>query len=275
MKITLLPLSLSRTSFASNLNGKRIISSLQDIWVERDPWKDPWCGTGSRLKDVFPRLFALESHQDCKVNERWCLVDGVWGGNWEWRLPPRGRALNDLNSLRNVIGNLALSPNCSDKWSWGCDDLGRFNVKSISCIIQNNLLSDCILGDHHTWNSWIPCKVNICVWRASLNRLATRSNLSNRGVPLASSLCPFCESEVEDLDHCLINCPKVLPVWRKIWSWNKVVNADVDSVSSIKEEDIFPSIIRISKSWIGARCTSRLANWNSWIARPFDLFVHS
>ncbi|GKD76546.1 hypothetical protein Tco_1339167 [Tanacetum coccineum] len=216
-------------------------------------WKDPWCGTGSRLKDVFPRLFALESHQDCKVNERWCLVDGVWGGNWEWRLPPRGRALNDLNSLLNVIGNLALSPNCSDKWSWVCDDLGRFNVKSISCIIQNNLLSDCILGDHHTWNSWIPCK-----------------------------------SEVEDLDHCLINCPKVLLVWRKIWSWwcldppvtfpsfsisdialgriglhgchrtkkvlnaffqcsiwaiwkwrNKVVNVDVDSVSSIKEEDIF------------------------------------
>ncbi|GJW52409.1 hypothetical protein Tco_0093760 [Tanacetum coccineum] len=78
-------------------------------------WKDPWCGDRSRLIDVFYRLFALESHQDCKVNKRWCRVDGVWGGNWEWRLPPRGRALNVLNSLLNVIGNLALSPNCVDK----------------------------------------------------------------------------------------------------------------------------------------------------------------
>ncbi|GKC00494.1 hypothetical protein Tco_0986630 [Tanacetum coccineum] len=78
-------------------------------------WKDPWCGDGSRLIDVFPRLFALESHQDCKVNVRWCLVNDDWGGNWEWCLPPRGRALNDLNSLLNVIGDLAFSPNCPDK----------------------------------------------------------------------------------------------------------------------------------------------------------------
>nr|GEZ08273.1 RNA-directed DNA polymerase, eukaryota, reverse transcriptase zinc-binding domain protein [Tanacetum cinerariifolium] len=97
-------------------------------------WRDPWCGDGSRLMEVFTRLYTLDSYQDCK-------------------------------------------------------------------------------------NSWIPRKVNVCVWRSSLNRLATGSNLSIRGVPLASYLCPFCESDVEDLDHCLINCPKVLPVWRKIWSW--------------------------------------------------------
>ncbi|GJT67375.1 putative reverse transcriptase domain-containing protein [Tanacetum coccineum] len=46
-------------------------------------WKDPWCGNDSRLIDVFPRLFALESRQDCKVNERWCyvMVFGVVTGN--------------------------------------------------------------------------------------------------------------------------------------------------------------------------------------------------
>nr|GEY07705.1 RNA-directed DNA polymerase, eukaryota, reverse transcriptase zinc-binding domain protein [Tanacetum cinerariifolium] len=101
----------------------------------KDAKNDPWCGDGSRLMDVFPRLFALESHQDCKVNERWCLFYGVWGENREWRLPPRGRALNDLNSILNVIDNLALSPNFPDKWSWVRDDLGRFNVKLRSCII--------------------------------------------------------------------------------------------------------------------------------------------
>ncbi|GKB72401.1 RNA-directed DNA polymerase, eukaryota, reverse transcriptase zinc-binding domain protein [Tanacetum coccineum] len=57
-------------------------------WKAKSLSVDPWCGDGSRLMDVFPRLFSLKYHQDCKVNVRWCLVNGDWGGNWEWRLPP-------------------------------------------------------------------------------------------------------------------------------------------------------------------------------------------
>lgn len=33
-------------------------------------WKDPWGSDGARLMYIFPRLYALETHQDCKVNER-------------------------------------------------------------------------------------------------------------------------------------------------------------------------------------------------------------
>ncbi|GKF14846.1 hypothetical protein Tco_0056308 [Tanacetum coccineum] len=58
-----------------------------------------------------------------------------------------------------------------------------------------------------------------------------------------------------------------------IWKWrNKIINAHQDRVDSIKQEDIFPSIQRITKIWISARASSRLANWNCWITRPFDLF---
>ncbi|GKD44769.1 hypothetical protein Tco_1269414 [Tanacetum coccineum] len=46
----------------------------------------------------------------------------------------------------------------------------------------------------------------------------------------------------------------------------------LDRVDNIKQEDIFLSIQRISKIWISARASSRPANWNCWIARPFDLF---
>ncbi|GJU94416.1 hypothetical protein Tco_1319172 [Tanacetum coccineum] len=50
------------------------------------------------------------------------------------------------------------------------------------------------------------------------------------------------------------------------------VRMGLDRVDDIKQEDIFPSIQRISKIWISARASSRPANWNRWIARPFDLF---
>ncbi|PWA95854.1 Arginine repressor C-terminal-like domain-containing protein [Artemisia annua] len=39
-------------------------------------WKDTWCENGIRLMDLFPRLYALDSFQDCKLIDRWHLVDG-------------------------------------------------------------------------------------------------------------------------------------------------------------------------------------------------------
>ena len=51
-------------------------------------WHDHWCGDGARLMDSFPRLYALENVKDCKVMDRWCFANDVWGGNWSWCIPP-------------------------------------------------------------------------------------------------------------------------------------------------------------------------------------------
>ena len=42
-----------------------------------------------------------------------------------------------------------------------------------------------------------PAKSQHLVWRASIDRLATRSNLSARGITLDYVLCHFCEASVE------------------------------------------------------------------------------
>ncbi|GJW09799.1 hypothetical protein Tco_1575626 [Tanacetum coccineum] len=39
-----------------------------------------------------------------KIIDRWQLVNNVWGGNWSWRFPPRGRAIDDLASITSYIG---------------------------------------------------------------------------------------------------------------------------------------------------------------------------
>ncbi|GKD35625.1 hypothetical protein Tco_1251134 [Tanacetum coccineum] len=56
--------------------------------------------------------------QDYKVCDRWGLVNGIWGGPWEWRFQLRDRALNDLSSLIDLIGNLSLSRDGIDSRSW-------------------------------------------------------------------------------------------------------------------------------------------------------------
>ncbi|GJV43554.1 RNA-directed DNA polymerase, eukaryota, reverse transcriptase zinc-binding domain protein [Tanacetum coccineum] len=57
------------------------------------------------------------------------------------------------------------------------------------------------------------------IWKVSLNRLATRPNLSVCGVDIPSLSCPFCDSVNEDVEHVLINCKMVSLVWKKVWSW--------------------------------------------------------
>ncbi|GKF96819.1 hypothetical protein Tco_0292640, partial [Tanacetum coccineum] len=118
-------------------------------------WGDAWCGNGMRLKDLFPRLYALDTNKNCKFKDRWRVVNEVWGGNWEWRIPPRGRALDDISALNTVIGNLTLSNDAvdSDSWTWSMDGSSKFKVRTLVHCIQNLTLADCDLGEHHVWNS--------------------------------------------------------------------------------------------------------------------------
>ncbi|GJY17148.1 hypothetical protein Tco_0388639, partial [Tanacetum coccineum] len=143
-------------------------------------WHDPWCGSRQRLCAKFPMLYALEINKDCKVSDRWHHSNNEWCGNWSWWIAPRGRAIDDLLSLTSSIEGLKLDSNDSDKWFWTEDVSGKFKVNTLVKMIQNIALGDWVVGDHHNWNSWIPRKGNICVWRASLNRLPTRDNLVQR-----------------------------------------------------------------------------------------------
>ncbi|GJZ01272.1 RNA-directed DNA polymerase, eukaryota, reverse transcriptase zinc-binding domain protein [Tanacetum coccineum] len=195
------------------------------------------------------------------------VVSVVW--SWSWRIPSRRRANNNLETLTSYVGSLNLSVEGRDEWKWSMDISGSFKVYTLSRRIQNLLFADHSVGNQHLWNSWIPWKVNICVWRASLNRLPTRANLASRGVDLDFANYPFCDNITKDLDHCVIKCPIVLPIWRKaIWKWrNRIVNAPADTTPKIKEEEIFPSIQRLSRTWIAAR------NSYSWQALGFLGFV--
>nr|GEV89036.1 reverse transcriptase domain, reverse transcriptase zinc-binding domain protein [Tanacetum cinerariifolium] len=86
------------------------------------------------------RLYALGSTKDCKVKDRGLVVNEDWIGSWDWCIPPRRRALDDLNVLHTSLS----------------------------------------LGAHHKWNSWIPKKVNVMVWKSLLDRLATGPNVMAR-----------------------------------------------------------------------------------------------
>ncbi|GJY03179.1 RNA-directed DNA polymerase, eukaryota, reverse transcriptase zinc-binding domain protein, partial [Tanacetum coccineum] len=175
--------------------------------------------------------------------DAWCT--------WSWRVPPRGRTLDDLSNLINLIGNVSLSSDADDKWVWMLHPSGALNLKALSSMIQDKILIDCNLGKHHVCNSWVSRKINVCTWRASLDWLHSLVNLMNRGFVLPSQACRLCERglwvrETADLEDIFLS----------------IQNSSRDSLPAIKTEDIFSSIQRLSMLWISKRCLLKSAIWS-------------
>nr|GEY58268.1 leucine-rich repeat protein [Tanacetum cinerariifolium] len=79
-----------------------------------------------------------------------------------------------------------------------CGD-GEFQVKEV-----RNFLDELYLPSHFEATRWVKCipiKINVLVRRARRDCLPTRHNLSRRGIPLDSVLCPLCDASVEDSQH--------------------------------------------------------------------------
>lgn len=95
-------------------------------------------------------------------------------------------------------------------------------MKTLSQIIDFSLFEPYLSEQKFKWNSWVPRKINIFAWLAFNDRLPVLVNLDNRGLDVDSVLCSFCSDAPEDANHLLIRCPRVLTIWRKVFSWWKI-----------------------------------------------------
>ncbi|GJY99762.1 hypothetical protein Tco_0517192 [Tanacetum coccineum] len=71
--------------------------------------------------------------------------------------------------------------------------------------------------------------------------MPSRANLIARGINISSSLCLLCEAYEESLDHCLINYPRIIMLWRKVWGWlcfDTSMSVPALSISDIAAGDV-------------------------------------
>ena len=69
------------------------------------------------------------------------------------------------------------------------------------------------------WNSLVPIKVNVMIWRVERDRLPTRLNLRDKGIDLDSLLCPICGLVGESTEHLFAACTQLVEIWSKIARW--------------------------------------------------------
>ncbi|GKA62361.1 RNA-directed DNA polymerase, eukaryota [Tanacetum coccineum] len=193
----------------------------------------PWCSILREVKVLSSKGFNFLSHCKRRVGNGnttrfWTLeqancaeiVPSKWGEpslDSSFRRPIRGGVeQQQWSELLSFTGTISFS-SLPDRWVCDLNGDGVFSVKDIRSRIDDLLLPS--VGFETRWVKFIPIKVNVFVWRARLDRLPTRCNLSDRGVPLNSMLCPLCGSENEDSPHVFFRCELAKLISRKVCRW--------------------------------------------------------
>ncbi|GKA81884.1 RNA-directed DNA polymerase, eukaryota, reverse transcriptase zinc-binding domain protein [Tanacetum coccineum] len=252
----------------SNLIERKVYSGKQTQF-----WNDGWIKDRGPLKNIFPRLYALETQKGCYVLERWVIEDGVWQGKWAWRRQPSGRAEGDLSLLLSLINLTVLDSTQDDKWIWTLNDSSTFLVSSLCQVIQKQMFVNNDVLPPFMWNSWVPRKVNVCTWRLALDRLPTRNNLVRRGVFVSSQSCLFCGMDDESWEHCFLSCPIIKIIWLKMWSWWRCPSLFNPSLSQILKGNTGFSTNKEMAKLFHAVCMTFM--WTIWNWRNKILYATS
>nr|GEU80058.1 RNA-directed DNA polymerase, eukaryota, reverse transcriptase zinc-binding domain protein [Tanacetum cinerariifolium] len=146
------------------------------------------------------------------------------------RRSPRGGAeLAQFKVMLGILGDVTLSDHC-DSWVWSRGSSTMFTVASARDLVENSLLSADNVATR--WLRHLPVKINVFLWRLSINRLPSRVNLDRKGIEVDSLLCPICRLDVETVNHLFFNCDMAKDLWALVAKWWEL---DVPLCSNISD----------------------------------------
>ncbi|XP_021971099.1 uncharacterized protein LOC110866053 [Helianthus annuus] len=168
----------------------------------------------------------------------------------------------------NIAENLVYE---GDRWRWRSDPEGSFSVKVVRTDLDRARDPAANSDQSCVWNSWAPPKVKVLLWRACLGKVATKTGLIHRGVPLADGLCPRCGLEKEDSDHLFVSCLWSKCVWWNIMAWIRVsFPADIKKLNDL---------ISFFKNQPGGKIWKKVIHsivlgtvWRIWLVRNEKVF---
>ncbi|GJV82091.1 hypothetical protein Tco_1517961 [Tanacetum coccineum] len=162
-------------------------------------WKDKWYHAGI-LKDLFPRVFALETQKDVTIYDK---LEAPSLEHTFRRSVRGGVEQTQFDAVILAADTINLVPQY-DRYKWTLSNDGEYSVasfrKKVDCCRSS---SD---ATRTRWVNFIPIKVNIVAWKIKLNALPTRFNLSCRGIDIESLTYPTCEGGQLDSKPIAVVC---------------------------------------------------------------------
>ena len=172
-------------------------------------------------------MFALDLFQQTSVGER---VQIGWNPDLLRRLPRGGVEQLQWEAFLTRMSGVLLT-GLRDRIGWLGDDSDSFSVASARLWLDSRFLFGG--GPVTRWNSWIPIKLNVMLWRVCNGILPTRERLSLRGIMVDSILCPVCSVAVESIDHLFVGCSNLVELWARVAIWWGLDTPNVVSVTSL------------------------------------------
>ncbi|XP_022023979.1 uncharacterized protein LOC110924256 [Helianthus annuus] len=228
---------------------------------------DVWCGEMA-FKDKFPNLFKIKINKVVLVSER---LQSVKEGTVCWKIRSANMSQVLQNELDICISFLAevLIVDSQDKWVWSDDDSDMFSVISAKKWLQQETSNSAV--GRLEWCKWIPAKVNIFVWRAKMDRIATISALERRNIMIPSRGCVFCEYSPETTDHLFSGCFFSNGIWLAIESWCRIPNVFAFSIRDLVNLHNSVGFKGIKK--VAFQGIIYIALWSIWRARNDRVFA--
>ncbi|GKB37914.1 RNA-directed DNA polymerase, eukaryota [Tanacetum coccineum] len=205
------------------------------------------CG-GVHVHDVIheggnPRLYALENEKKITVGRKLSHNSLVSS----FRREPRGGIEQvQLGNLMSLIHDVRLVP-MDDRWKWDLESSGDFSVG----VLRRK------------------CEA-FHAWKVKTNGLATRFNVSRRGIDINSLSCGICDNGVETADHLFFSCSMARQVSRLIMRWWDISYEEFDSYKGWSD---WLSRLRLpSKNKMMLEGVFYVLWWHLWTFRNRKLF---
>ncbi|GAU15866.1 hypothetical protein TSUD_40870 [Trifolium subterraneum] len=204
-------------------------------------WTDPWL-EGVPLSVRFRRLYDLSLHRTSTVDAICELGWEEGGAAWQWRRQLWAWEEELLAECRNLLLNVVLQPNFSDKWIWRHDIDNGYSVRDAYALLTSTGYQGADATSNLIWHKQVPVKVSLLAWRLFRNRLPTKDNLATRNViPHDSQLCVNGCGGLETAHHLFLSCLVFAPLWGEVTSW-----IDISPAAQISLQDHFIQFIHSS-----------------------------
>ncbi|KAI3761910.1 hypothetical protein L1987_52333 [Smallanthus sonchifolius] len=167
-----------------------------------------------------------------------------------------------------MLGSVSLSES-RDKWSWGIDEGGEFTVSNVKKLLRED--RDIHREHVMNWESWVPLKVNLHMWRAEMDRVPTRLELVRRRINIPDVSCVLCNTDPESSMHTFTGCGFTYGVWSFVEKWCRL---DPIIAFDVKDLLLLPDSVRGPK-WAkkiirGIIMTSCWAVWRARNDKAFE-----
>ncbi|GJX56651.1 hypothetical protein Tco_0286548 [Tanacetum coccineum] len=183
-------------------------------------------------------------------------------------MPRGGAKLSQFVEFNEMMQHVILAP-VSDRWTWTLNKSGEFSVASVRKLIDDKV---CTGGNQITrWIRYVPNKVNIhALGWVMTNSLATKFNISRRGIDIDSISCVNCGIGVETTSHLFFTCEMAQQVSHLINLWWDVPDMEINSYDSWK---IWVGNIRLtSKTKMMFEGVYHVSWWLLWWYRNQKIF---